>query len=314
MNITEFTTEYKKSVDEVAFPKGYQENLISTLKETETTLTSGNTGKITSRIKPFIPGIIAASLVILLGFGAFFTMRGFFSEKEELHIRVYSATNLSCIKGARIVFRDKDGNLLADKKGDPLTALTDENGNAAATLPKDAAVSAEISSDGYIPITVKAQAGNVYISPVMTEDTYRAVLTWGENCDLDAILTREYKGEREQLYYFNSDFTNEEGTVIASLDTDSENGDGPETVTFNAAENGYFRFSVGSYSSLKGDGEISLSDAGATVTLYQGDRHLGVYKIPPDKEGNVWCVFEVSDEKMTVINDLYTVSAMTEIK
>lgn len=314
MNDTRFATEYKKSVDAVALPEGYKESLISALIESEKTRSSETGGKNTWNIRSFIPAIIAASLVILLGFGAFFAMRGVFLEKEELHIKVYSATNLSCIKGARIVFRDKDGNPLADRKGDPLTAITDESGTATATLPRGKAVSAEISSEGYIPLTTEAGSTNVYISPIMTEDTYRAVLTWKDKSDLDAILTREYKGINEQLYYFNSDFTNEEGTVIATLDTDSENGSGPETVTFNAVGNGYFRFSVGSYSSLKEDGEISLSDAGATVTLYQGDKLIGEYIVSDAESGNVWCVFEVSDGTLTIIDDLYTVSAMTEIK
>ena len=313
MNNTCFATEYKKSVDAVALPEGYKESLISKLREADSAPPQ-TAEKKKRQVWHFVPTVVAASLALLVVGAVLVGAFMLFPSNENIEIRVYSATNLSTIRGARVIFLDKDGNPLADRKGDPLTAITDESGTATATLPRGKAVSAEISSEGYIPLTTEAGSTNVYISPIMTEDTYRAVLTWKDKSDLDAILTREYKGVNEQLYYFNSDFTDEEGTVIATLDTDSEDGSGPETVTFNSGGNGYFRFSVGSYSSLKEEGDIHFADAGATVTLYQGDTLIGEYSVSDTESGNVWCVFEVSDGTLTVIDDLYTVSAMTEIK
>ena len=313
MNNTCFATEYKKSIDAVALPEGYKERLISKLREADSAPPQ-TAEKKQRQVWHFVPTVVAASLALLVVGAVLVGAFMLFPSNENIEIRVYSATNLSTIRGARVIFLDKDGNPLADRKGDPLTAITDESGTATATLPRGKAVSAEISSEGYIPLTTEAGSTNVYISPIMTEDTYRAVLTWKDKSDLDAILTREYKGVNEQLYYFNSDFTDEDGTVIATLDTDSEDGSGPETITFNSGSNGYFRFSVGSYSSLKEEGDIPFADAGATVTLYQGDTLIGEYSVSDTESGNVWCVFEVSDGTLTVIDDLYTVSAMTEIK
>ena len=147
----------------------------------------------------------------------------------------------------------------------------------------------------------------------MNEDTYRAVLTWENNCDLDAILTMTKGEEKEQLFYFKSDIKNEQGEVIAALDTDSAVLGAPETITFNTTEDGLFRFSVASYSSLVNSGKADLGVSEAQVTLYKGSTVVDTFKVNDDTQDNAWCVFEIRNGKLHITDSTYSINAITEV-
>lgn len=316
MNDNKFKAEYRKSVKSVSLPCDYKEKILSNLKAQEavipiTAKTKENSIRKTSRL---MTSLVAAVLVFAVGLTAILFIKTNNTETQVVRLSVASATNLNTISGARIVFRNSVGELLTDENGEILTAVTDENGLATATVPATEEISAQITMDGYISIEETAVSGNYYISPVMGEDTYRAVLTWDKKCDLDAHLSVTAENKTEKLNYFNSDIEDENGTVIAALDVDNEKGDGPETITFNASDDMLFRFSVASYSALKNSNDIKLSNTGAQVTLYRGETCIGTYNIDTNTEGNTWCVFEIEKSNLNICDYTYSVSAITEIK
>lgn len=344
-----FSAQYKNAVNNIALPENYKEKILSALREenkklngesTENTAeiieftsdaktkthkeTSENPYNPEKKAKPvsfnirrFIPAAAsaAATIVLIIAAVLLFTRTPIAPKDTTFNFSVASATNLGNISGARIVFKDSEGNLIKDEEGNTITAYTNENGEVSVTLPSSEEYTAEVTAEGYITYEVPAQKnGHIYISPVMTEDTYRAVLTWEDDCDLDAILTVTKGDKSEQLFYFRSDIENEQGEVIAALDTDSRNSSTPETITFNTTDDSVFRFSVASYSALKNSDNFNLSTSGAQVVLYKGNRIVDVYEVPADVSGNAWCIFEVHNDKLEVHNEIYTVDSIMEVK
>lgn len=312
MSDTRFKREYKHSLESVKLPDNYKEEILYALES------QSNTG-FTQKKKPnnnlyvVSASLIAALLIIALGLAALLSPSLILFEKS-ISIRVRSATNLSEISGAKVVFVDSVGNILTDKIGNPITAFTDETGVALATIPYTENCNAQIEAEGFVPLISAAHDGNYYLSPVTDENTYRAVLTWNKECDLDAILTITDEQGTEKIHYFKSDIKDANGNTIAALDVDNETGDGPETITFNASKNQLIRFSVGSYSSLKHEDGLILSDSEAEVKLYRGDTLLETYRIEnKDSQGNVWCVFEIKNSEVHLCNYTYSVGAISEI-
>ncbi len=309
MTDLKFTNEYKRSVESIALPRNYQENILSAIDERKSK--DSQSSKTKARVYKYA---LSAAAVLVLLFGLAFTLFAMNKLPSEMQIsfKVSNATNLSAVKGARIVFVNSNGDLLTDDTGEAVEVFTDDNGEAQVTIPNEGYVP-HIDAEGYIPFTADKAEDNYYISPEMNEDTYRAVLTWETECDLDAHLSITKDGKTEKLHYFNSSIENDKGEVIAALDTDSETSGYPETITFNCEDNALIRFSVASYSALKEDSTKALSDTSAQVTLYRGEKLLGVYSVQKSK-GNVWCVFEIENGELKTCSEYYSVGAMTEIK
>lgn len=317
-----FYDEYRNSVNSIKFPEKYKEKILSALSEDfdNAEKKSGVTGKITSvdfahksRVK-FIGSMVAAVLIIAVALSVMFSVRNLTPPLKEVRFTVSCATNLSRIKGARVTFLSKTGETLKDKNGKVYEAYTDENGQVAVTIPSTEECTAQVSLDGYITATESIDNENIYVSPVMNEDTYRAVLQWSEDMDLDAILTVTASDRVERLDYFNSDIENKDGQVIATLDVDSDKPDTPETITFNAEDGAVFRFYVASYSSLKEGQDKDIANSGAVVTLYKGNECIGVYTSEHKSQGNVWCVFEAEGDILRLCDYTYIVENMKDVK
>ncbi len=315
MTDKKFFDEYRKSVDSVQLPQGFKEKILSNLENRENIIDlQAHREKQGKNRLPLWSTLVAAVLVLAVGFAVIFSVGINNIPTKEVSFYVASATNLKGVAGARIVFVTAEGEYLKDKKGDTLTAYTDENGEATATVPATEEYTAQITAQGFITLEQSGNGGNVYVSPVMNEDTYRAVLVWNGEQDLDAHLSITSGDVTEKLNYFESDIEDETGQVIAALDTDSDKGGSPETITFNATDEMLIRYSVASYSSLKDKESRKLSDTGAQVTLYKGDRCIGVYTIEESTDDNVWSVFEIENSQLNACDYTYSVSAMTEIK
>ena len=252
--------------------------------------------------------------MVCIGLSVFLSFSFLNAQDVTLNFKVMSATNLKCISGAKIAFISPSGERIKDKNGEDITAFTDENGTATVTLPRDEDYTVEVTADGFITLEESAEDGNYYISPVMDNDTYRAVLTWDKECDLDAHLSVTAHDNTEKINYYKSDIKDESGDVLAALDVDNETGDGPETITFNADDYSLWRFSVCSYSALKEDSELSLFEAKPKVTLYQGNKLVSTYTLDIETADNVWRVFEIKNGEMKLSNYTYSVNAVTEIE
>ncbi len=310
MTDKKFGVEYKKYIESAELPVNYQAEILSDLKKKTEDIPQHSFYK----NRKFVPSLIAAVLVVCIGLSIFLSFNFLKSQDVTLSFRVMSATNLKCISGAKIAFISPSGERIKDKNGETITAFTDENGTAIVTLPTDEDYTVEVTADGFITLEESAKNGNYYISPVMDDKTYRAVLTWEKECDLDAHLSATVGENTEKINYYKSDIVDENGAVLAALDLDNEFGDGPETITFNADKNSWCRFSVGSYSALKENSKLNLFDAKPKVTLYQGQKVVGTYTLDKDTTDNVWCVFEIENGEIKLSNYTYSVDAVTEIE
>lgn len=311
MSETKFTTEYRKAADSISVPEGFEENLLLNLRK----FSEENEKSRKSRT-PLYLSLVAAALAVMVGLSLIFGLRKpKTAPLVDVSLSIRSALSAEGVSGARVVFRDSEGNLVTDENGTPIETISDENGLITARLPEKG-LTAEVSLEGYITLTtpISRESENIYISPVMTEDTYRAVLTWEKTCDLDAVLSIT-KGEKvETVYYFGSDIKNEKGEVIAALDTDDTTGEGLETITMNPEENTLIRYSVGSYSHLSKEYTESFGSVGAQVTLYRGNEIIEVYELSDDASGNAWTVFELENGTLTKIDTTKTVGAINEIE
>ncbi len=299
---TKFKTEYQKAVDSISMPEDYKNQIISEI----------SSAKMRPDYRRVYIRVIAsaAALVVLVVSVVFLANSLNFAPKsfEKVSIKVMSATNLRAVKGAQVAFVN------LDKSKETVVALSDENGVVTASLPKGEEYTAVVCAEGYIDYELQDfHSGNIYISPEMDENTYRAVLIWQGESDLDAFLTISQGDEKEQLHYFKSDIKDEDGEVIAALDTDSSSGGAPETITFNIRKNKAFTFSVGSYSALM-DKSTDVSDSKPRVLLYKGKELLNEFIISSELEGNVWAVFQIENDELSELGDIYSVESFEDIK
>ncbi len=316
MTDSRFSNVYKESVQSVSLPENFKENILSNLNFGEKVIPIDSVRQKKPRAK-FLPRTVisaaAAVVIVACALLLFSVLRNNTPVGEiDLTFNVANATNLASVSGAKVTFKNAEGEYLKDEKGQVLTTYTDEKGKVTATVPKDETLQVEVSAKGFIPFAGSV-GENIYICPEMTQNTYRAVLTWTEDCDLDAVLTLTTDEGTEKLHYFNSDIVNKKGEVLAALDTDSEVPNAPETVTFDPEGEGVWRFSVGSYSSLKEERGTELQGSGAVVTLYKGNSLVGEYSVDTLSKGNVWRVFEIEKGKLNVCDITYSVDAMTDI-
>ncbi len=185
------------------------------------------------------------------------------------------------------------------------TTVTDENGDYTLTLPiGNYTLLAE--KDDYISATVNlvVQSGttssqNGSISPVLSGDSFRVVLTWGENPrDLDShVVGSLSSGSTFHVYYsYKSQYDGI--TEVCNLDVDDTSSYGPETITLNLTTSDPYYYYVYLYA---GDGTLATSEA--KVSVYQGNTLIARFNVPTDQgSGRYWNVFAIVDGQITVRN------------
>lgn len=309
MTDNRFSDAYKKSVNSVQLPENFKDHILSNLSLEDAPKKKPGLVLLQRAALSAAAAVAIVACALLL----FSVLRSSPpAATKDIHFRISSATNLAQVGGAKVSFLNSEGEYLKDENGNTLTAYTDEKGRVTAKLPQEEVLQIEVTAEGFIPFVGNASE-NIYVCPKMTEDTYRAVLTWTEDCDLDAFLTLTTEDKTEKLHYFKSDILNAQGEVLAALDTDSSAPLSPETVTFRGDCQGVWRLSVGSYSSLKDENSLPLAQSGATLTLYKGSSLVGEYSIDALSKGNVWRVLEIENGELRVTDTTYSVSAMTDI-
>lgn len=175
---------------------------------------------------------------------------------------------------------------------------------------KDA--TAEFSKEGYITGYANVICTNMdnadqdgVITPVLSDDEYRIVLTWSSTpSDLDSHLSGPLStGERFHVYYSDmSAFDN--GETVATLDLDDTSSYGPETITLKKTQDGIYKYAVHDYSNRSNASSTELSMSGAKVKLYCGNTLLATYNVPINVAGNIWNVFEIEGDTVQTINTM----------
>jgi len=146
---------------------------------------------------------------------------------------------------------------------------------------------------------------NAAITPVLSSDETRVVLTWGEDPeDLDSHLTGPAgSGDRFHVYFSEQTHT-EGGTTYADLDLDDTDSFGPETTTIYNQIDGLYRYSVHDYTNLESSSSDALSQSGAQVRVYSGSNLLAKFDVPSNQAGTLWTVFELDGTTLTPVNTM----------
>ncbi|MCD8130156.1 MAG: M4 family metallopeptidase [Lachnospiraceae bacterium] len=224
---------------------------------------------------------------------------------------IVSATTAMPLEGVTMVIREgyntTEGDVVA-------SLLTDSNGNYSVTLDAGYytfALQLENYSDTSMNVQVQdgeTTTANGTMSPNMSSDVYRVVLTWGIlPTDLDSHLTGTAgDGTGFHIYYSDKYAVNSENVEIGNLDVDDTMCYGPETITFYVDTDGSYYYYVYKFSFL---GYLSLSEA--NVKVYCGDVLIGDYDMDPTRDASCsyWNVFKIVNGIYSTV-DTVTASAV----
>jgi len=148
-----------------------------------------------------------------------------------------------------------------------------------------------ITYSGTVTISADTTGYELHMSPVLSNDEWRIVLTWGESPrDLDSHLLFTGQGRHRncaEMFYGNSQGMC--GGVTASLNVDDTSSWGPEVTTLSNLDSCRGRqcdkwvYKVRNYSgnfasSREGSG-MGWAESQAVVTLYNGDHVAGTYRV-----------------------------------
>lgn len=232
--------------------------------------------------------------------------------------QVYNALTGEKVSGVVVNFRrgwnKKTGATVSTGES---PAQTDSAGSYQVVLPYGN-YTAEFIKDGYVTGYVNVICAlnfttpqNATITPVLSEDEYRVVLTWGATpADLDSHLTGPAtNSSRFHVFYSNKNFIQSDGSA-ANLDVDDTSSYGPETITFklNPNVNGVYRYSIHDFTNKTSTTSQVMSLSGAQVKVYNGEALKATFNVPTNKVGTVWEVFEVDNGVFKPINTFYNES------
>ena len=176
---------------------------------------------------------------------------------------IHNALTGGTVEGVSLTVRKGWNNL---STGDVVsTIVTDENGCYSVTLPiGNYTLYAE--KPGFVAVsfnivvqTVATNNQNASITPIISGDKFRVVLTWGlDPRDLDSHMegTLSNGGKFHVFYGSKSAFDGE--VEVCNLDVDDVTSYGPETITLNATNSTPYYYYIHRFA---GSGSIATSSA-----------------------------------------------------
>lgn len=232
------------------------------------------------------------------------TGEGLEDEKEFVLVStVTDATTGAPVSGAKVRLYEGYSTFGNCEEG-----TTDGAGRLNLEIVNSGTYTVVIEKEGYITETfevyilsnMKETSKTFTISPTMSGDGIRFVLTWGASpTDLDSYLVGTASdGTYVNINFTNMRVTNAAGVEIALLDVDDVTSYGPETVTLYDTA-GSYEFIVDDFTN---SGNASTS--GATVKIYVGDTLYTTVSIAGGI-ADQWHVCTVVDGVITVTNRAY---------
>lgn len=147
------------------------------------------------------------------------------------------------------------------------------------------------------------------VTPILSPGETRIILTWGANPpDLDSHLTGPLPSGGRFHMFFVYKGNNSPWPNIVNLDLDDVDGYGPETTTLYSQIEGTYRFYVHDYTNRNKTYSLALSNSGAVVRVYKSSGLVASFVVPPNREGTLWTVFEMTGSSITPINSFSYVS------
>ena len=164
------------------------------------------------------------------------------------------------------------------------------------------------SKDGFVSSTFniivqegRTEGQNGVLSPIISGDSYRIVLTWGENPnDLDSHVEGQCSdGSYFHVYY--QDMSAYDGSIeVCNLDVDDTTSYGPETITLNPTTNNAYYYYIFRYA---GSGTVASSSA--KINVYQGDNLIRTFNVPTNLgESDYWNVFAIKNGQLIEENTI----------
>lgn len=221
----------------------------------------------------------------------------------ELRTTLYDATSNAPISGVRLRVYKGSGAY-----GDYQEVTTDNAGYVSVKLDAGGEYTLVATKDGYIEeqfqvlilSNVVLTTKSLYLSPVMSSQSMRFVLTWGATpSDLDLhLIGYTSTGAAVDVFFGDKVALDSNGNKVADLDVDDTNSYGPETITLYDV-NGSYDLIVDDYTN---SGTISVS--GATVKVYVGSELISVIEINSGVS-DLWHVCGISNGDCWVVNQPY---------
>lgn len=215
--------------------------------------------------------------------------------------RVISVTTAQNVFASELKFRSGKNNTA----GTVVKDIKTTDGTYSVALPAGdytVEVSASGYSTEYFDLSVKSSdtvvTRDFSISTALSSGEIRIVLEWGDNpSDLDSHLTGTTANGTPIDVNFMKKTAIKNGTVLAELDVDDMNGNGPETTTlYNSS--GRFEFKVHKFS-----GTGSLATSQAVVKVYtNGSSQPTTISVPTDLNSDWWNVFTIENGQIKNIN------------
>ena len=205
---------------------------------------------------------------------------------------------------AVIRFRRNLGNTIGEYltfvSGETVEIHPDENGNYYFDKLPVGYYTAEVTAESFITTHRNIIASNkrefvqdISLSPILSTEEIRVVLTWGEYPqDLDSHLV----GPNGIHTWYDDLTAYVDDEPVADLDLDDVDSYGPETTTIRKIQPGVYYFYVHNFSTSP-----EMIYSGAQVKVYQGSNLLASYNIPsnvPDKL--YWNVFKYDSVTGTI--------------
>lgn len=202
------------------------------------------------------------------------------------------------------------------------TAVTSSDGSYFISNLEAGNYTIEISGSGYNTnyFTVTCIGGRLNpnqdatVSPIMQPGETRIVLTWGASPDdLDSHFVGPLPSGGKFHMFFRYKGDNSPWPGIVKLDRDDVDGYGPETTTLYVQTTGTYKFFVHDYTNRNSSYSFSLSNSGAQVRVFKANGLVATFNVPPNREGTLWEVFEMSGTNIRPINRFYYVSNPADI-
>lgn len=250
------------------------------------------------------------------------------SISTAVHGKVIDALTGKVIEGAVVKLRknwnNKTGAYSKTLLGGVRSDTTDSNGKFSISIGSGC-YTAEITKSGYVVGYFNVISGDelfgsdetstMVLTPVLSDDEYRIVLTWGSTpSDLDSHLTYYVNDVQKMHVYYSKPNGSYNGNNVASLDLDDTSSYGPETITLHLdssllTDNSVFRYSVHDYSDGNSSTTTNLANSNAVIHLYKGNTLLNTYHVPQNGTGSVWHVFDIDSTGVHSVNSFYGESA-----
>lgn len=176
-------------------------------------------------------------------------------------------------------------------------------GNYTATLTKDE-YTTSIETVNVLPSVSTPQNLSITPNVVTVNGKIRTVLTWGTTpSDLDSHLFGPITNSQNEFHvYFSNQQYSENGSIVANLDVDDTDGEGPETTTlFQLQDNGVYRYYIFDYVNKCDSTAMKSSDA--RVQIFTEGGNVQTFNMP-NRDGGLWHVFNIKGSTIEPVNQV----------